>query len=139
MSAQASRQSPRIFVALSFCMALQMTGFIMIQPLFARRLESFGAGIDDAGVSREKQIAGDGCAKLFDHLEAMDIDYFAEFFAFFGVSGKFASVFGPLIYGILVAITGSVRSGILSVLVFFLFSTAALWVFGAAWSLRSSD
>jgi MFS transporter, UMF1 family len=44
----------------------------------------------------------------------------AEFFAFFGVSGKFASIFGPLLYGILVAITGSVRSGILSVLLFFL-------------------
>ena len=43
----------------------------------------------------------------------------AEFFAFFGVSGKFSSVFGPLIYGILIAITGSVRSGILSILIFF--------------------
>jgi UMF1 family MFS transporter len=44
----------------------------------------------------------------------------AEFFGFFAVSGKFASVFGPLIYGILIAITGSVQSGILSVLLFFL-------------------
>jgi len=43
----------------------------------------------------------------------------AEFFGFFAVSGKFASVFGPLIYGILIAITGSVQSGILSVLLFF--------------------
>jgi UMF1 family MFS transporter len=33
----------------------------------------------------------------------------AEFFGFFAVSGKFASVFGPLIYGILIALTGSVR------------------------------
>lgn len=44
----------------------------------------------------------------------------AEFFGFFAVSGKFASVFGPLIYGILIAITGSVQSGILSVLLFFI-------------------
>ncbi len=51
----------------------------------------------------------------------------AEFFAFFGVSGKFASVFGPLIYGILIAITGSVRSGILSVLLFFVAGMAILW------------
>lgn len=43
----------------------------------------------------------------------------AEFFAFYGVSGKFASIFGPLVYGILIAITGSVQSGILSVLAFF--------------------
>jgi len=51
----------------------------------------------------------------------------AEFFAFFGVSGKFASVFGPLIYGILIAITGSVQSGILSVLLFFIAGMALLW------------
>jgi len=51
----------------------------------------------------------------------------AEFFAFFGISGKFASVFGPLIYGILIAITGSVRSGILSILLFFVVGMAILW------------
>jgi len=51
----------------------------------------------------------------------------AEFFGFFAVSGKFASVFGPLIYGILIAITGSVRSGILSVLLFFIVGMAILW------------
>jgi UMF1 family MFS transporter len=51
----------------------------------------------------------------------------AEFFAFFGVSGKFASIFGPLIYGVLIAITGSVRSGILSVLLFFVVGMAILW------------
>src|SRR4030067_2089410 len=51
----------------------------------------------------------------------------AEFFGFFAVSGKFASVFGPLIYGILIAITGSVQSGILSVLLFFIIGTAILW------------
>jgi len=51
----------------------------------------------------------------------------AEFFAFFGVSGKFASVFGPLIYGVLIAITGSVQSGVLSVLIFFVAGGILLW------------
>jgi UMF1 family MFS transporter len=51
----------------------------------------------------------------------------AEFFGFFAVSGKFASVFGPLIYGLLIALTGSVRSGILSVLLFFILGMAILW------------
>ena len=51
----------------------------------------------------------------------------AEFFAFYGVSGKFASIFGPLTYGVLIAITGSVQSGILSVLVFFVAGMAILW------------
>jgi UMF1 family MFS transporter len=51
----------------------------------------------------------------------------AEFFGFFAVSGKFASVFGPLIYGILIAMTGHVQSGILSVLLFFVIGMAILW------------
>jgi UMF1 family MFS transporter len=51
----------------------------------------------------------------------------AEFFGFFAVSGKFASVFGPLIYGILISVTGSVRWGILSVLLFFIAGMAILW------------
>jgi MFS family permease len=51
MSPQTTRQSSRILVALAFCMALQMTGFVMILPLFARRFESFGAGVEALGVS----------------------------------------------------------------------------------------
>jgi UMF1 family MFS transporter len=51
----------------------------------------------------------------------------AEFFGFFAVSGKFASIFGPLIYGILIAITGSVQSGVLSVLIFFVVGSMILW------------
>jgi UMF1 family MFS transporter len=51
----------------------------------------------------------------------------AEFFAFYGVSGKFASIFGPLIYGILIALTGSVQSGVLSVLLFFIIGMVLLW------------
>jgi len=51
MSAQTNRQLPNILAALSLCMALQMTGFVMILPLFARRFESFGAGVEALGVS----------------------------------------------------------------------------------------
>lgn len=51
MNARITRQSSGILVALSVCMALQMTGFVMILPLFARRFESFGAGVDALGVS----------------------------------------------------------------------------------------
>jgi len=51
----------------------------------------------------------------------------AEFFGFFAVSGRFASVFGPLIYGILIAITGNVQLGILSVLLFFVVGMVILW------------
>lgn len=51
MSKQNTRQSFSILVALSLCMALQMTGFVMILPLFARRFESFGAGVEALGMS----------------------------------------------------------------------------------------
>jgi UMF1 family MFS transporter len=43
----------------------------------------------------------------------------AEFFGFFALSGKFASVTGPLLYGGLIMLTGSVRTGILSLAVLF--------------------
>jgi len=43
----------------------------------------------------------------------------AEFFSFFGISGKFSSALGPLIFGAAVFLTGSLRAGILSLIVFF--------------------
>ena len=44
----------------------------------------------------------------------------SEFFSFFGISGKFASATGPLIFGLSVFLTGSLRVGILSLAVLFL-------------------
>jgi len=41
MGTQITRQSTSPLLALAFCMALQMTGFVMLLPLFARRFESF--------------------------------------------------------------------------------------------------
>lgn len=43
----------------------------------------------------------------------------AEFFALFAVGEKFAGIFGPAIFGISIALTGSSQSAILSILVFF--------------------
>jgi MFS family permease len=51
MNTQAPRQSTSILVVLAFCMALQATGFVMILPLFARRFESFGAGVEALSMS----------------------------------------------------------------------------------------
>ena len=44
----------------------------------------------------------------------------AEFFGFFAVSGRFAAILGPLTYGAVVAITGSLRLAILALILFFL-------------------
>ena len=51
MKLQPPRRSTGILVALAACMALQMTGFVIILPLFARRFESFGAGVQALGAS----------------------------------------------------------------------------------------
>jgi MFS transporter, UMF1 family len=42
-----------------------------------------------------------------------------EFFGFWGVFEKFAGIFGPLVFGITLAATGSSRNAILSVIAFF--------------------
>jgi DHA1 family multidrug resistance protein-like MFS transporter len=51
MTKENTRRSSSILIALSLCMALQMTGFVMILPLFARRFESFGSGVEALGMS----------------------------------------------------------------------------------------
>jgi UMF1 family MFS transporter len=48
------------------------------------------------------------------------MDKGGEFFGFFAVFGKFSAIFGPLIFGTAVAITGNLRSGILSLLALFI-------------------
>ena len=51
MSSETTRQSRGLLIALALCMALQMTGLVMFQPLFALLFESFGAGVKALGVS----------------------------------------------------------------------------------------
>jgi len=43
----------------------------------------------------------------------------AEFFGFFATSGKFAAIFGPALFAFITDMTGSVRYGVASILVFF--------------------
>jgi MFS transporter, DHA1 family, multidrug resistance protein len=43
--------SPKTIIGLSAVMALQMTGFVMILPLFARRFSELGAGVEALGIS----------------------------------------------------------------------------------------
>jgi UMF1 family MFS transporter len=43
-----------------------------------------------------------------------------EFFGFYSVFEKFASIFGPLLFSITIALTGSSRNAILGVISFFI-------------------
>jgi UMF1 family MFS transporter len=49
-----------------------------------------------------------------------------EFFGFWGVFEKFAGIFGPLVFTVILAATGSSRNAILSVIVFFIIGGALL-------------
>ena len=51
----------------------------------------------------------------------------AEFFGFYVLSGKFASMFGPLLFGLISAGTGSQRLAVLSLLPFFLVGLALMF------------
>ncbi len=53
----------------------------------------------------------------------------AEFFGFWAVSGRFASVFGTATYGVAIIISGGVQSGILAIGAFFVLGAIVLlWV-----------
>jgi MFS transporter, UMF1 family len=51
-----------------------------------------------------------------------------EFFGFFSIFEKFAGIFGPLIFAGTIAVTGSSRNAILSVIGFFAVGAALLWL-----------
>ena len=44
----------------------------------------------------------------------------AEFFSFYSVSGKFAGMFGPLVFGLVSQIFDNSRLGIISLIIFFI-------------------
>jgi UMF1 family MFS transporter len=50
-----------------------------------------------------------------------------EFFGFYNMMGKFASVLGPMLVGVTALLTGSTRAGILSVLLLFVVGGGLLW------------
>ncbi len=54
-------------------------------------------------------------------------DKAAEFFGFYNMLGKFATVIGPLLMGSITILTGSTRIGILSILILFISGGIMLW------------
>ncbi|SDP24873.1 MFS transporter [Halobacillus aidingensis] len=55
-------------------------------------------------------------------------DRHAEFFGFYGISSKFAAIFGPFAFALVGQLTGSSRFGILSLLFFFIVGMILLYV-----------
>jgi UMF1 family MFS transporter len=50
----------------------------------------------------------------------LPIGHSAEFFGFFAIANRFASILGPFIFGLVAVLTGSIRNAILSVILFFI-------------------
>jgi len=50
----------------------------------------------------------------------LPVGHSAEFFGFFAIANRFASILGPLIFGLVAVLTGSIRHSILSVIIFFI-------------------
>jgi UMF1 family MFS transporter len=50
----------------------------------------------------------------------LPVGHSAEFFGFFAIANRFASIFGPLIFGLVAVLTGSIRNSILAIIVFFI-------------------
>jgi UMF1 family MFS transporter len=44
----------------------------------------------------------------------------AEFYGFYGLTGKFSAILGPLFFGVVSTLTGSQRTAVLSILIFFI-------------------
>jgi len=54
-------------------------------------------------------------------------DKSAEFFSFYNISGKFAGILGPALFGLINQLSGNSRLGILSLLFFFITGGILLW------------
>ena len=64
------KQSAAPLVVLALCMALQMTSFVLILPLFARRFSQLGAGVQALG---ESAMAYALAATSFGHVTTDEI------------------------------------------------------------------
>ena len=51
----------------------------------------------------------------------------AEFFGFYAVAGRFASIAGPLVYGLITWLTGNLKTGIFSLITFFIIGIILLY------------
>lgn len=50
----------------------------------------------------------------------LPVRHSAEFFGFFAIANRFASIFGPLVFGVVAVLTGSLRTSIVALIAFFL-------------------
>jgi UMF1 family MFS transporter len=71
-------------------------------------------------------LGGSQAASRSLYASLLPPDRYAEFFGFYAMSSKLSSIFGPFVFGGMAYLTGSIRGGILSLVVFFVIGGAVL-------------
>jgi UMF1 family MFS transporter len=100
---------PAIFIGLVVYAAISILGFYMQTAAHFILLAAMVATVQGGTQALSRS--------LFASL--IPVHKSGEFFGFYSVFEKFASIFGPLLFWVTIAMTGSSRNAILSVIVFF--------------------
>lgn len=98
-----------------------LIGWVIV-VVWAWQIGIFGNALQEfwlMGVLAALVMGGSQAASRSLQAELIPAERSSEFFSFFGISGRFGSAVGPLIFGAAVFLTGSVKLGVLSLLVFF--------------------
>ena len=93
-----------------------------IGGLFDKRIDFFIIGVLAGMVMGGTQSVSRSFQALFTPPEKS-----AEFFGFYAVSGRFAAIFGPAMYGTAILLFGGIQSGILALGALFIIGGAVLW------------
>jgi UMF1 family MFS transporter len=99
-----------IYLSLSVYTLISIGGYFMSKPLHFWMLGFAVALVQGGSQALSRSLYGRMVPKAQS----------AEFFSFYSVSGKFAGIFGPLVFGLVSQAMGNSRLGIVSLIVFFI-------------------
>jgi UMF1 family MFS transporter len=108
---------PAVFLGLSIYAIISVLGYFMRTPAHFMILAAL-VGMVQGGTQALSR-------SLFASM--IPAHKSGEFFGFYSVFEKFAGIFGPLLFYLAIEATGSSRSAILSIIVFFFIGAALLW------------
>jgi MFS transporter, UMF1 family len=106
-----------IFLGLLVYVAITLLGYFMTSPVHFWALAALVATVQGGTQALSRSLF----ASMIPPYKS------GELFGFFGVMDKFAGMFGPTFFALVIALTGSSRLGILSVLIFFVVGAAILY------------
>jgi len=99
-----------IYLSLGVYTLISIGGYFMSKPLHFWMLGFAVALVQGGSQALSRSLYGRMVPKAQS----------AEFFSFYSVSGKFAGIFGPLVFGLVSQAMGNSRLGIVSLIIFFI-------------------